>query len=72
MTAATSTAIIVLPLLSESQGQAPSGSFRAVLLPRLANSSFQIWRECRVRDRAAEKIERLLERAVTLFVRRHT
>ena len=28
-------------------------------------------RECRVRDRAAEKIERLLERAVILFVRRH-
>lgn len=37
----------------------------------LANSSFRIRRECRIRDRAAEKIERLLERAVILFVRWH-
>jgi hypothetical protein len=38
---------------------------------RLANSSFRVRRECRICDRAAEKIERLLERTVILFVRRH-
>jgi hypothetical protein len=40
-------------------------------LPRLANSSFRIRREGRVRNGAAKKIERFLERAIVLFLRRH-
>jgi len=35
----------------------------------LGNGGFWIWRERRIRDCPAHKIERLLERAVILFIR---
>ena len=37
----------------------------------LANNSFRIRREGRVRNGTAKKIERFLERLIVLFVRRH-
>ena len=35
------------------------------------NRSLRIWRECRVRDRAAQQIESFLERAIVLLDLRH-
>ena len=48
-----------------------SREFLPIQLPRLANSSLRIRREGCVRNGAAKKIERFLERAIVLFVRRH-
>jgi hypothetical protein len=42
---------------------------RASVSTFLGNGGFWIWRERRIRDCPAHKIERLLERAVILFIR---
>jgi len=49
----------------------PKKKVAPLSFPRLANSSFRVRREGCVRNGAAKKIERFLERAVILFFRRH-
>ncbi len=57
--------------VAEAMGPLRAWSRREKRRRSIRNSSLRLRGKCRIGDRAAQKIERLLERAVILFVRWH-